>query len=137
MHPRSQYNSRRDRWQTEETTLEKQFIRISNYRLAIGIIAAFLAWLAFWRGLIAGWWLFGPLVVFIGLVVWLQRVIRRRTLARRAIRYYDLGLARLGDHWAGAENPGESFRDANHIYADDLDVFGKGSLFELIACTRT
>ena len=28
-------------------------------------------------------------------------------------------------------------RDGSHVYADDLDLFGKGSLFELVAETRT
>ena len=37
----------------------------------------------------------------------------------------------------GTGNPGDLFRDTNHVYADDLDVFGRGSLFELIDAART
>jgi DNA mismatch repair ATPase MutS len=43
----------------------------------------------------------------------------------------------LEDAWAGRGTSGDQYRDASHIYSEDLDVFGKGSLFELIARTRT
>jgi len=32
---------------------------------------------------------------------------------------------------------GEEYRDEQHPYADDLDLFGEGSLFEFLAVTRT
>ena len=32
---------------------------------------------------------------------------------------------------------GDEFREEDHPYADDLDLFGEGSLFELLAVTRT
>ena len=32
---------------------------------------------------------------------------------------------------------GERFRDPKHVYADDLDLFGRGSLFELLSTART
>jgi len=33
--------------------------------------------------------------------------------------------------------PGERFRDDRHVYANDLDLFGTGSLFELLSLART
>src|SRR5262249_20715781 len=38
--------------------------------------------------------------------------------------------------WAGSGQTGERFRRAEHVYADDLDLFGKGGLFELISTAR-
>ena len=46
-------------------------------------------------------------------------------------------LARVENRWAGGGNQGERFRSATHLYADDLDVFGRGSLFELLSTSRT
>ena len=37
----------------------------------------------------------------------------------------------------GTGATGERFRDSRHPYADDLDVFGAGSLFQLISGART
>lgn len=135
--PLSEYVSRRDRWQQEQELLQRKFIRIGNWRLVVGIVAAVLAWLAFGSGLISSWYLVVAVAVFIGLVFWHSRVIRARTLAERALRYYDHALARLHDEWAGKGSAGDNLRDAGHIYAEDLDVFGRGSLFELISTART
>lgn len=137
MDPLQEYTSRRDRWRADHTALDATFRRIGNWRLAVVGAAVFLLWLAFWRGAISGWWLLAPLAGFIALIVWHERVVRRRAFAERAVRHYERGLARLSHHWAGTGNTGEQFRDGSHVYAEDLDVFGKGSLFELVAAART
>src|SRR5271165_5171811 len=137
MDPRHEYTARREHWLTERSSLNRLFRRIGNYRLVIFLAAALLAWLSFWRGALSGWWLLAPVALFIGLVVWHERIARRQTLAQRGLAYYDRGLARLDDSWAGSGNTGEGFRDPRHVYADDLDVFGRGSLFELIDTART
>jgi MutS domain V len=135
--PLREYVSRRNRWQAERQILERQFIRIGNWRLTLGIAGALLAWLAFGPHLVTAWVLLVLLIAFVALVIWHQRVLRRRTLAGRAIAYYERGLARLDDRWIDTGSRGEQFRDASHVYAEDLDVLGKGSLFELIASART
>lgn len=137
MDPVQEYASRRDRWGAEQQILKRQFVRIGNWRLILGVSGAVLAWLAFGPHLVSPWILLILLIAFSTLVVWHQRVIRRRTLAERAIRHYERGLARLEDRWIGNGAAGEQFRDTSHVYAEDLDVFGKGSLFELIASART
>lgn len=137
MDPFEEYVSRRDRWQHEEQTLTREFNRIGNWRLTLAIIEAVLAWLAFGVHLTPSWTLWIPLAAFIALVVRHQHVRRRRTLAERGIRYYERGIARLEDRWIGNGSAGEQFRNPSHVYAEDLDVFGKGSLFEFLASART
>jgi len=46
-------------------------------------------------------------------------------------------LARLENHWMGTGETGERYRDPSHVYEEDLDIFGKGSLFELLCTART
>src|SRR5262249_24670276 len=55
----------------------------------------------------------------------------------RAVRFYERGIARLEDHWSGGGEAGERFADKSHPYSEDLDLFGKGSLFELLSTART
>jgi MutS domain V len=131
------YRSKRQKWSERRGESERLFIRIGNARLALGIIEAILAYFVFGSGQIPGFYLALPVLCFIFLAVWHSRVMRHRTLADRALSFYDRNLARLEDQWVGSGSSGERFRDASHVYADDLDVFGKGSLFELIAETRT
>jgi hypothetical protein len=138
MDPKGEYSSRRERWSSREHLAQQRFLRIGNARLALGLTAAALAWLVFGRDLFNVSWLLLPLSVFVVLVVWHQRVVRERTLAGRAIRYYTHGLARLQDEWTGIGNElGERFRQPAHVYSEDLDLFGKGSLFEMISTART
>jgi len=78
-----------------------------------------------------------PLLIFVALVVVHDRVIRRLGRFVRVTEFYARGLARLEDAWAGTGETGERFFDAAHPYARDLDLFGKGSLFELLCTART
>ncbi len=137
MDPSQEYSSRLARWQTEHARTERLFRVIGNWRFAVFALAAGLALLAFWRGAVSGWWLLAPLGVFVGLIVYHEKVADRQRFSARGIRFYEGGLARLGDRWMGAGNAGERFQSADHVYASDLDLFGKGSLFELIDAART
>lgn len=112
-------------------------MRIGNWRLLFGITEAVLAYLAFGPHLVPVWLLFFPVLAFIALAAWHSRVMRRRTLADRALRFYGRALTRLDDRWQGTGNTGDRFADSSHVYSSDLDLFGKGSLFELISNTRT
>jgi MutS domain V len=137
MDPKPEYEARLNRWRAGEQLLERQFIRIGNWRLAVGIFEAVLAWLIFGRHLAQPWTLALPVVVFVVLVAFHARVERGRTLARRAIRFYERGLARLAGEWAEAGSQGDEYRVADHIYADDLDLFGRASLFQFLSTART
>ena len=78
-----------------------------------------------------------PVVVFIVLAVLQEKLIRRLRLRARSIQFYERGLARLEDRWAGSGETGERFLDPSHPYARDLDLFGAASLFELMCTART
>ena len=110
--------------------------RFAYARLAAFAVALVLAILA-WRSVLTAWWLVLPAVVFAWLVRRHDRLLRQRAAAIRAIGAYERGLARLDDRWAGAGESGDRFRDDHHVYANDLDLFGRGSLFELLSLART
>lgn len=110
---------------------------IGNIRLAVGISAAVMTYFVFGRPIISAWWFILPVVIFVALAVWHSRVIERRDHAARAVRFYEKGVERLENRWMGQGEAGERYREPDHVYADDLDVFGRGSLFELICMART
>jgi MutS domain V len=110
--------------------------RLSNSRLGIAAVAALLAWLAYWRGL-SPWWIAAPVVAFLALARWHERVIRARDLSARSAEFYSRGIARIEERWAGGGEPGSRYQDDSHLYARDLDLFGPGSLFELLSTART
>jgi hypothetical protein len=76
-------------------------------------------------------------IVFAVLVVLHQRTRGAERVATRAARFYETGLARLDHQFAGKGVTGDRFLDPAHPYAIDLDLFGRGSLFELLCTART
>src|SRR6185369_17593731 len=78
--------------------------------------------------------LLAPVAVFVFLAILHEKRLESIRLRQRAIHFYQRGIARLEDRWAGTGETGERFLEPNHPYARDLDLFGRGSLFELI-CT--
>jgi hypothetical protein len=70
----------------------------------------------------------------------IRKYLRNRAAALRFSRlagWYRQGVARLQGSWAGNGVSGEEFSDANHVFERDLNLFGTGSLFELLCTTRT
>ncbi|MBW2286876.1 MAG: DNA mismatch repair protein MutS [Deltaproteobacteria bacterium] len=111
---------------------------VSNVRLAVFAAGVAVAAAVFGPKVLSEAWLLPPLVVFIGLVVVHDRLIRRGDRAERAVAFYEAGVARLEGRWMGrSESSGEAFREAAHPYSEDLDLFGQGSLFELLSLART
>jgi hypothetical protein len=90
-----------------------------------------------WQQIVTAWFLLVPIAAFIILVRRHEPVIRARDETARAIAFYERGIARIEDRWPGTGEPGDRFRDDNHLYANDLDLFGRGSLFELLSIART
>ncbi len=116
---------------------QKLFRRIGNARLFTGIVGVILAFFVFGETFVAPWWLAVPVTVLGVLVGVHARVVERLERAKRAVAFYERGLERLEDRWIGKGEMGERFHDPAHVYAEDLDLFGKGSLFELLCIART
>jgi hypothetical protein len=112
-------------------------IRLGNVRLILALLAAVIAWESLKRHAISPWWLVLPAAIFVAVAAFHSRVLRARDLAQRAVDFYQSGLARIEDRWQGKGQTGERFSDPRHVYAADLDLFGRGSLFELLSTVRT
>jgi hypothetical protein len=96
-----------------------------------------MAFSVFASHMLSGWWLLVPIATFLWLGVRLQRVENERTNLSRAVAFCDRALARLDGQWAGIGETGERFVDERHLYAKDLDLFGRASLFALLCNART
>jgi hypothetical protein len=134
--PLEEYRRRLGERRAAEAIQERRHQALGNARLVILAAGAVLFWLIF-RLHVATWaWLAVPILVFVALVVWHDRVLRARTRAQRAAAFYEQGIARVTDAWAGTGESGERFLVGDHPYAADLDLFGRGSLFELLTTAR-
>jgi MutS domain V len=116
--------------------LERTNARFAYARLAIAIVAAVVVWLALSNGFSILWILL-PAVAFVALMMAHERLLRQLKRRRRAEAFFQRGIARLKGDWAGLGETGERYLDAAHPNAQDLDLFGKASLFELMSSART
>jgi hypothetical protein len=134
--PRTEYERRLALWRERIAVFERRHLVLSNARLAAAAAIALLLWLAFFRAALSPAWIILGLIAFGVLAVVHARVLQRAERAQRAARLYERGIDRVNDRWAGVGRGGERFVD-DHPYARDLDLFGRGSLFELLNTART
>ncbi len=134
--PRIEYTRRREARLAEATRQSRRFRKVGVLRLASLAVGLVLIWLAVFNGL-SLWWLLPPAIVFLVLAEVQGRISQGRRRCERAAALYDLALDRLDDRWSGKGASGERFFDAAHPYTADLDLFGPGSLFELLSRART
>ena len=135
--PREEYRRREAAYRERAADDARGEERISRARLGVALAAAVIAWLAFGAGRLSPWWLAAPAATFVILLAVHGRVRRRRLRVERGATFYRRGIARLDGQWAGTGRTGVRFSDPHHPYAGDLDLFGEGSLYELLCEART
>ncbi len=137
MTPGSEYASRLDAREAALRGLETVQARVSGARLVLAAVVLALAWTSWGEHWLSAAWMLASVAAFIAAVVYHAALRRRHAKIGRAAKFYRRGIARLEDRWAGGGNRGERFADAHHVYSADLDLFGEGSLFELLCAART
>jgi len=135
--PATEYANRKEARQKERAQRERVHRRIGGLKVLAIAAGLLLAWLCLVRDAISGYWLLAPVGAYLVLAVWHELTLRRRSRAEHAAAFCERGLARIEDRWSGTGATGERFRDAKHIYAEDLDLFGKGGLFQLLSSAQT
>jgi hypothetical protein len=136
MNASGEYGTRLEARRQTRDSLDRVDARMAQARLAAFAALVVIAIFA-WRSNISWWWLPVPAAIFAWLVYRHDQVLRARSAALRGISFYERGIARLEDRWIGTGERGERFRTDDHPYANDLDLFGRGSLFELLSLART
>ena len=105
-------------------------------KVVLGLLAVFLlVW--FVHELHGIWPLIAAAAVFVVLAILHESVLARIREIKSIVIHYERGVARLEDRWAGTAEGGDRFKDDTHPYSRDLDLFGKGSIFELLCTFRT
>jgi len=118
---------------------EKSEREISNIRLLLTIaeigVAAYLY--------ITNRYVFfaSSLIVFLAIYIYLVIVhdkLKERIKYVKLLRDINIiSLKRINGQWNTFEDDGEDFKDYSHSYIDDLDIFGKNSLFQWINASNT
>ena len=133
MNPREVYSGRLDTLEAERSRLARRDRVFGLVKLGSAVAAIVIAiWLARDLPALLAWALV-PALLFAVLWIAHERLLRALNSSTRLSDFYRRGLARLDDAWAGQGDSGQQFLDSRHPYARDLDIFGSGSLYELIS----
>lgn len=133
--PRVEYTRRLERHERAAVQMEQRHIRAGNIKLGVIVAGIVFAVLILDR-VLSPYWILLPFAAFVVLIVVHERILRQKARAETAAALYRSGRARIDDKWAGTGATGERFRDLKHVYAEDLDLFGRGCLFELLSTAR-
>ncbi|HTQ46100.1 MAG TPA: DNA mismatch repair protein MutS, partial [Polyangiaceae bacterium] len=123
----------------EVAALEARARTIGTGRLLLAAGALALLSGIVWARLGAGAWaaLAGTVAAFVALVLVHARVLEAKERAAAALRFHERGLARMAHAWADLPVTSERFVSADHPFTRDLDVFGRGSVMQLVDATET
>jgi DNA mismatch repair ATPase MutS len=135
--PSEEYKQRQQARETQVAHFESQHRRFGNLRLLVVTATLVAAWFSLHRDAFSAWWLLLALLLFLVIAILHANVLRKRSCAERAVNFYRNGLARIEDRWIGTGQTGTRIDLHSSLYATDLDLFGPGSLFELLSLART
>lgn len=137
MNPTEEYTERLRLRERNLASALRQNERLGGVRLVFAVAFLVLAWCCLVLGRPSALWLFLPGALFIGVVLYHQRIRRVQGNAQRAVAFYRAGLDRLIGQAAPSAPTGAEFNDPHHVYAADLDLFGERSLYARLCTART
>ena len=133
----SEYTWRLERRQRQLADIRVLHQRLWTYLIVVVLAGIVIAYATLSSHLISPLWILLPSAGVLSVIQSLTRNARIHSRVQRIASFYELGVARLRHEWQGKGIDGDDFRPDNHPYASDLDVFGTGSLFELLCTART
>src|SRR5580704_8672377 len=134
--PKAEYSNRLDKYLKRIAERDRVHLRVGYAKLLVIAAGLALSWSVLAKHFVPVYWLIAPVAAYLLLTILHGRVLRAKERANTAAEFYRKGIARMEDRWAGTGQTGERFRNAHHVYAEDLDLFGRGCLFELLSTAR-
>lgn len=77
------------------------------------------------------------LIIFIYLIGKHNKEFKNRSYSIALKEINEKSLKRMNGQWKTFEDDGTEFKDKQHAYSDDLDIFGANSLFQWINSSKT
>lgn len=104
-------------------------LRLISFFLGVG----FAIYLYYQEQYLTAWIVFlAFMILFLTLVILHQHYIERRKYSSSLLEVNINSLKRVKGEWREFADCGEEFMDDKHNYSQDLDIFGKGSVFQWI-----
>ncbi|MCF0072347.1 DNA mismatch repair protein MutS [Dyadobacter sp. CY261] len=131
------FQTQKEKAATAEQREHEKFKSIAVLRL--GTFAGMVGLAVVWNKSGVAYWAIGIMALLVAFLILMRRqqeARRLRNFQKNLVTINDDELSRLELRFKRPEN-GIEFREKNHAYSDDLDIFGEFSLFKLLNRTHT
>jgi len=135
--PASEYSRRLKRGEEQLAAIRGLHQHLWTYLIVAAVAGVVVGYVVLSSKLIPVLWILLPVAMILCILQALSKNARTHSTVQRIVKFYELGVARLSQQWKGLGIDGKEFLPADHVYASDLDLFGSGSLFELLCTART
>ena len=136
--PEVAYQGRLQEVNAAIVVLEQQDRRFVRIRSILGVVSICLAVLCIGRADVISWrWMLLPLSVFLVVLPFDRRCLGRLSRQRQVRSFHESRLRRLKRDFSGESENGSEYDSESHPWIRDLDVFGRGSLFQMLNECRT
>lgn len=134
-----EYRVRIEKYKDDTDKLSKRINFISMLRGVVFAAGAALTYY-FYRGArveLSFYSAIAAIVVFIFLIAMHEKLKQAKRYSSLMEKINEDSIKRESGQWKSFEDTGDEFVDYSHPYTFDLDIFGKGSLFQWINTTNT
>ncbi len=137
--PEKKYHKRVEAYSRKLDIYTRKSSTIGNYKLLVFFvgIAITIALYIFNQYI----FMLAQIVVFVAAFAYLSivhnRLLKKKNYSFAMLQINKMCLKRVSGQWTEFEDIGEEFENREHSYTYDLDVFGRGSLFQMLNMTST
>ncbi|MGH4123905.1 MAG: MutS family DNA mismatch repair protein [Clostridium sp.] len=133
------YKKRKTHYNLLVKKQQKRIDNISTFRFVIFVLGLIISIRTYTVG---RYYLFalivlGTIILFCYLAYLHKRIENRKKYTAALYEINETSIKRFKGEWNHFQDTGEDFIDENHNYSYDLDIFGKGSLFQWINVAYT
>ena len=118
---------------------EESAARYSRYTQFLALLGLLVCGLLY-EAVIAKHLPFWPTILSVAAGAWVverrHRCHLKSVELHSLLEYYEKGSARIARKWDSLDG-GDRFEEPEHFYAEDLSLFGRGSLYQLVCSART
>lgn len=131
------YQERKTAREAEAVGCQRQHVLLGYIRLALVITGVAVAWCSFYQHPLSRWWLLAVFAVFVVAARRHSAILQQKAEAQRAISFFERGIARIEDRWPQLPARAGTVNATGSLFAEDLDLFRRNGLFELLNTART
>jgi MutS domain V len=135
--PEMVYESRLETTRQQRRGTQRLDRRLVTFRTVLFLAMILLGCICLGKETVSWLWLLIPVAALVTVSPFHNRVVRKLGRQERLTTFLENSLERTQHRWNHRPMDGSPYADDQHSWSQDLDLFGRGSLFQLLNECRT